>query len=53
MRRFAFIIATALSARRWRPLLAMIKASNHDDWPDRVDVIWWRTAIAFALGDTS
>ncbi len=33
--------------------LVTIKAGGHNDWPDRVDAIWWRTAIAFALGEAS
>jgi len=32
--------------------LMVIKASDHNDWPDRVDAAWWRDAIAFALGQT-
>jgi hypothetical protein len=32
--------------------LVVIKASDHNDWPDRVDAIWWRDAIGFALGET-
>jgi uncharacterized protein len=31
--------------------LVMIKSSGHNDWPDCVDAIWWRTAVAFALGE--
>jgi len=31
--------------------LLMIKASGHNDWPDRIDAAWWRAAIAFALGE--
>jgi hypothetical protein len=30
----------------------VIKASDHNDWPDRVDATWWHDAIAFALGET-
>lgn len=30
--------------------LVVIEASDHNDWPDRVDAAWWRSAIAFALG---
>jgi len=32
--------------------LVVINGSDHNDWPDRVDALWWRTAIAFALGET-
>lgn len=32
--------------------LLVIKASDHNDWPDRVDSAWWRDAIAQALGQT-
>jgi hypothetical protein len=32
--------------------LVVIKASDHNDWADRVDAVWWRTAIALALGET-
>jgi pimeloyl-ACP methyl ester carboxylesterase len=32
-------------------LLLVVKGRDHNDWPDRVTVNWWRTAIAFALGD--
>jgi pimeloyl-ACP methyl ester carboxylesterase len=31
--------------------LIVIKASDHNDWPDRVDAHWWRDAISFALGE--
>ena len=42
---------TALHAALGGPkLLVVIKASDHNDWPDRVDASWWRAAIAFALG---
>lgn len=44
---------TALHAALGAPkLLLEIKASDHNDWPDRVDATWWRAAIAFALGET-
>jgi pimeloyl-ACP methyl ester carboxylesterase len=33
--------------------LVMIEGSGHNDWPDRVDAIWWRTAIGLALGESS
>ncbi len=43
---------TALHAALSGPkLLLVIKASDHNDWPDRVDAVWWRAAIAFALGE--
>jgi uncharacterized protein len=31
--------------------LVVIAASDHNDWPDRVDAAWWRSVTAFALGD--
>ncbi len=31
--------------------LVVIEGSDHNDWPDRVDAMWWRDAIAFALGE--
>jgi len=31
--------------------LVVIVASDHNDWPDRVDAAWWRSVIAFALGE--
>lgn len=31
--------------------LTVIAASDHNDWPDRIDGAWWREAIAFALGE--
>ena len=31
--------------------LIVVKASDHNDWPDRVDAHWWRDAISFALGE--
>lgn len=31
--------------------LVVIEASDHNDWPDRVDAGWWRAAIAYALGE--
>lgn len=30
--------------------LLVIRASDHNDWPDRVDAGWWRKTIGFALG---
>jgi pimeloyl-ACP methyl ester carboxylesterase len=43
---------TALHAALGGPKhLMVIKASDHNDWPDRVDATWWRDAIAFALGE--
>ena len=32
--------------------LMVIEAAAHNDWPERVDAAWWRTATAFALGGT-
>lgn len=32
-------------------LLVNITGSDHNDWPDRVDSAWWRTAVAFLLGE--
>jgi pimeloyl-ACP methyl ester carboxylesterase len=44
---------TALHAALGGPKhLMVIEASDHNDWPDRVDAAWWRAAIAFALGET-
>ena len=31
--------------------LVVIAASDHNDWPERVDAAWWRSVIAFALGE--
>lgn len=31
--------------------LLVVPGSDHNDWPDRVDPAWWRSAVAFALGD--
>jgi hypothetical protein len=31
--------------------LLVIGDSGHNDWPDRVDASWWRTAIGAALGE--
>ena len=43
---------TALHAALGGPkLLMVIKASGHNDWPERIDAIWWRAAIAFAMGE--
>ena len=44
---------TALHAALGGPKhLMVIEASDHNDWPDRVDAAWWRAAIASALGTT-
>jgi pimeloyl-ACP methyl ester carboxylesterase len=43
------LYATLGGAKR----LVVISASDHNDWPDRVDAAWWRSVIAFALGDAS
>ena len=29
--------------------LMVVKGSDHNDWPDRVDAAWWRDAVGFAL----
>jgi pimeloyl-ACP methyl ester carboxylesterase len=43
---------TALHAALGGPKrLMVIQASDHNDWPDRVDASWWRAAVAFALGE--
>jgi pimeloyl-ACP methyl ester carboxylesterase len=43
---------TALHAALGGPkLLMVIAASEHNDWPARVDAAWWRAATAFALGE--
>lgn len=47
---FGTALHAALGARK---LLVVIKASDHNDWPDRVDAAWWRAAITFALGETT
>ncbi|MDZ5455341.1 alpha/beta hydrolase (plasmid) [Azohydromonas lata] len=31
--------------------LLAIEDSGHNDWPDRVDARWWRTAVGAALGE--
>ena len=31
--------------------LVVVHASDHNDWPYRVNERWWRTAVAFALGE--
>jgi pimeloyl-ACP methyl ester carboxylesterase len=42
---------TALHAALAGPKrLVVIPASDHNDWPGRVDAAWWRDAMAFALG---
>ena len=46
--RFGFALHAALGGPKH---LMVIKASDHNDWPDRVDAAWWRDAIAFALGE--
>lgn len=44
---------TALHAALGGPKhLIVIKASDHNDWPDHVDATWWRAAIDLALGET-
>jgi len=30
--------------------LVLIEAADHNDWAERVDAGWWRTAVAFSLG---
>ena len=30
-------------------VLRVIEASGHNDWPDRVDATWWRSAVDFLL----
>ena len=30
--------------------LIVVPASDHNDWPERVDAAWWQAAISFALG---
>jgi pimeloyl-ACP methyl ester carboxylesterase len=45
--RFGIALHAAL---RGPKRLVVIEASDHNDWPDRVDAAWWRAAIAFALG---
>jgi pimeloyl-ACP methyl ester carboxylesterase len=43
---------TALHAALVGPKrLLVIAASEHNDWPERVDAAWWRAGIAFALGE--
>ena len=44
---------TALHAALAGPKqLVVIEASDHNDWPERVDAAWWRAAIDFVLGET-
>jgi uncharacterized protein len=31
--------------------LMLIKAADHNDWPDRVDASWWQEAINRTLGE--
>ena len=31
--------------------LVVLAGSGHNDWPDGIDVQWWRSAIAFALAE--
>lgn len=46
-------LGTALHAALGGPKhLMVIEASDHNDWPGRVDAAWWRTAVGFALGET-
>jgi hypothetical protein len=47
--RFGTALHLALGAPK---RLMVIKSSDHNDWPDRVDATWWRNAVAFALGET-
>ena len=45
-------LGTALHAALGSPKrLLVIKDSEHNDWPDRVDAAWWRAVVAFALGE--
>jgi hypothetical protein len=42
---------TALySALKGPKQLLVIPASDHNDWPDRVDASWWRDVIVRLLG---
>lgn len=34
-----------------RKRLLVLEGGGHNDWPERVDVAWWRGAIAAALGE--
>lgn len=45
--RFGMALYAALSGPKH---LMVIQASDHNDWPDRVDAAWWRAAVAAALG---
>ena len=47
--RFGRALHEALSGPK---RLVSIEGSEHNDWPDRLDVAWWQSAIAFALGDS-
>ena len=31
--------------------LMLMKAADHNDWPDRVDESWWQEAILRTLGE--
>jgi hypothetical protein len=31
--------------------LVVIQASDHNDWPDRVDALWWSAVTGFVLGE--
>lgn len=43
---------TALQAALGGPTrLVTVDGSDHNDWPGHVDANWWRSAIAFALGE--
>ncbi len=42
---------TALHAALGGPKrLVVIEASDHNDWPDRVDAGWWGAAVGFVMG---
>jgi pimeloyl-ACP methyl ester carboxylesterase len=45
--RFGTALHTALAAPK---LLVVIRDSDHNDWPERVDATWWRAATDFVLG---
>jgi len=34
-----------------RKRLIVLPGADHNDWPERVDVAWWRDVIGFAVGE--
>jgi uncharacterized protein len=48
--RFGVALHSALSGSKQ---LILIRSSNHNDWPDRVDANWWRSVLHFTIGETN